>query len=329
MQRAIRAIAGITFQETRKQPTTRLITLIAAVLILLLPVVALYALGSEEQQLKEMGFSSIGLATALIALLGAANTVTREIDNRTMLALLAKPVSRGQVVVGKYIGLMMTVLLTGAILGASLMLAVIGVQATTGGKGMPMWREAANAWYDAQHGIDSSGTTATPVEDGDGEPGDEPRPQTRGGSVQRGDPYTDGDQFSRIVWSAGYVCTMEGPGVLFGTYMILWGTAILCALLVAGSTVLPVAANAVLGLVMFTVGNLMDLIDVALRDAPLLQAGARTLIPNLRLFEISEIQAMGLPLPWDLAVHATLVGLAYIVAWLAIGCLLLERRDVG
>lgn len=324
LPRAVATIAGITFREAGKQPTTWIVTVAAAALVLLLPVVSLFALGQEAAMLKEMGLNTITLATIMVALFGAANVVTREIEGKTLLTLLAKPVSRSQMIVGKYVGLMALTVWVGVILGVCLQIATIGHHIYATPRGSPLW-ERANFEYRQS----AAETAASPALSTPPAP-TEPIGSTDGEARVESDEAKNGaGDFFRIAHGVRIVVATESPAVVLGTYLVLWETAILAAILVAGSTVLPVAANAVLAVVVFIVGHLMDLIEVTLRAVEPIGSIVAVVVPNFRLFEIGETFTRELPLPTDLLIYGTATGAAYTAVALIVGCLLLAHKDLG
>jgi len=111
------AIARNTFFESIRQPVL-LVTLVAAtILIVLSNPLAAYTLEDDQRMFVDIGLSTIFIASAVVAAFIATNVLSREIDNRTVLTVVSKPVARPTFVVGKYLGV------TGAMLIAVLYLA--------------------------------------------------------------------------------------------------------------------------------------------------------------------------------------------------------------
>ncbi len=301
--RALRAIAGITIQETLKQPTTWVLAVVAAVLMLLLPVLSLFAMAHGAALLKEMGLQTIALATIAITLFGAANVVTRELEQRTLLTLLAKPVTRAQLIAGKYLGLVLLNLALGLLLGTLMLGALVVYHATERPGGSPVWESEFLALE---------------------------RETAEEFGVARDEVETD--TFGFLLTVGLRVAWVELGAVAFGIYMALWQMIILAALLVAGSALLAPAANAVLAVVVFLAGHMHDTISLAFAEgeAPAwLAAVLLAPIPNLRLYDIGEVFTREIPLPLELAAWGTLLGALYVTVYLAAGCAILARRDIG
>jgi len=66
---------------------------------------------------KEMGFDAIMLLAVLFAVLAAAMSISEEIEGRTAITLMSKPVSRRQFLIGKYVGTLLAALVITGILG--------------------------------------------------------------------------------------------------------------------------------------------------------------------------------------------------------------------
>ena len=84
--------------------------------------------GQEAKIIVDLGLSSILLFGVFIAIFVGVGLVYKEIERRTLYAILSKPVGRGEFVLGKYLGLCLTLLVNVAIMGVGLSLALIYVK---------------------------------------------------------------------------------------------------------------------------------------------------------------------------------------------------------
>src|SRR5579884_1897407 len=75
--------------------------------------------------LVNLGLSAISIFGLLIAIFIGVSLVWREIDRRTLYNILSKPVARWEFVLGKYLGLLLTLLVNTAIMAAGFYLALI------------------------------------------------------------------------------------------------------------------------------------------------------------------------------------------------------------
>src|SRR5579875_2040613 len=74
--------------------------------------------------LVNLGLSAISIFGLLIAIFIGVSLVWREIDRRTLYNILSKPVARWEFVLGKYLGLLLTLLVNTAIMAAGFYLAL-------------------------------------------------------------------------------------------------------------------------------------------------------------------------------------------------------------
>ena len=104
----IRAIAGITFKEAKRDRVLYLLFFFAALGIVASRVLALLTVGDRIKIIKDVGLASISLFGVLMAILIGRGLVYKEIDKKTIFTLLAKPLHRAEFILGKFLGLVMT-----------------------------------------------------------------------------------------------------------------------------------------------------------------------------------------------------------------------------
>ena len=86
---------------------------------------------SDSQEAKvivDLGLSAMLLFGVFIAIFVGVGLVYKEIDRRTVYAIFAKPVSRGELLVGKYLGLCLTLLVNVLVMGLGVSLALLLVR---------------------------------------------------------------------------------------------------------------------------------------------------------------------------------------------------------
>jgi Cu-processing system permease protein len=91
-------------------------------------VVASLSYVEGDRILQDVGLGSVRLFGVAIAILVGINLIHREVDRRTVYTILSKPLSRGEFLVGKFLGLTLTIWLQMAIMGV----AFVGVSLATG-----------------------------------------------------------------------------------------------------------------------------------------------------------------------------------------------------
>lgn len=120
-------IARNTFREAIRDRV-----LYNLVLFVLLLVGAAILLGdlTDRQEARttiNIGLSAMLVFGAFIAIFVGVGLVSKEIEKRTVFAIFAKPVRRGEFIVGKYLGLCLTLLVNIVIMGAGVSLALVYV----------------------------------------------------------------------------------------------------------------------------------------------------------------------------------------------------------
>ncbi len=100
-----------------------IILIFAIAMVLLTMVVSNWSLNQQAKILKDFGLAAISLFGLLIAMFVGVRTIYQEIERHTIYMLVSKPVSRWQIILGKYLGLVATIFIN--ILAISICLLVI------------------------------------------------------------------------------------------------------------------------------------------------------------------------------------------------------------
>jgi ABC-type transport system involved in multi-copper enzyme maturation permease subunit len=101
------AIAIAALRESLRQPMFWLIFGLAALLMVISIVIPYFTLGDDYKLMKQVNFDAVMLCSALFGLLSASLSVNEEIEGRTAITVISKPVSRRQFFIGKYLGILM------------------------------------------------------------------------------------------------------------------------------------------------------------------------------------------------------------------------------
>ncbi len=123
--RAIRAIAVNTLREALRDRVLYLFLGFAVLLLVSSKLFGMLTVGDEGKVIKDLGLFGVQFFSMLIAVLMSVLLISREVDSRTVYNILAKPVSRWQFLIGKYAGLLATVLVNLALMVALLVLVVL------------------------------------------------------------------------------------------------------------------------------------------------------------------------------------------------------------
>ena len=124
----VSAIARNTFREAVRDRV--LYNLVLFVLLLTGAAVFLGELSAAQEAkiIVDMGLSAMLLFGVFIAVFVGVGLVYKEIERRTLYAIFAKPVGRGEFLLGKYLGLCLTLAVNVAVMGAGVSLAILYVR---------------------------------------------------------------------------------------------------------------------------------------------------------------------------------------------------------
>ena len=87
--------------------------------------------GQDLKIIKDLGLATIEIAGALMTIFIGVGLVAREIDRRSIFALLAKPLPRWEFIAGKYLGLCGTLFVNVLIMGVGVSLALLYVKGSS------------------------------------------------------------------------------------------------------------------------------------------------------------------------------------------------------
>jgi ABC-type transport system involved in multi-copper enzyme maturation permease subunit len=121
-------IARNTFREAVRDRV--LYNLVLFVLILITGAIFLGELSSAQETkiIIDMGLSAMLLFGVFIAIFVGVGLVYKEIERRTIYAIFSKPVSRAEFLIGKYLGLCLTLLVNVVVMGIGVSLALVYVR---------------------------------------------------------------------------------------------------------------------------------------------------------------------------------------------------------
>lgn len=128
--RRIGTIAGNTFIESLRQKVFNFLLLVALALIASGLFFRQFSFSEQFKFVKDTGLGFMAFFGALIAIVGTAQLLPTEMENRTIYTLLAKPVRRVEFLLGKYVGslllLFVSLVLMSLMFGAELMIMEAG-----------------------------------------------------------------------------------------------------------------------------------------------------------------------------------------------------------
>ncbi len=117
-------IARNTFVETLRQPIYAILIFAALLLLILSPSLTMYTMDDDNKLLRELGLSTLFLTSLFIAIFSACGAVAEEIENKTVLTVLTKPVQRPIFIIAKFLGVGAAVALAHFICTIALLMAI-------------------------------------------------------------------------------------------------------------------------------------------------------------------------------------------------------------
>ena len=107
--RAVTAIARVTFREALRDRVLYLFLGFAIVLLAVSKLFGMLTVGDEGKVIEDLGLAGIQFFSMLIAVMMSVLLISREVERRTVYTVLTTPVRRWQFLLGKYLGLLLTV----------------------------------------------------------------------------------------------------------------------------------------------------------------------------------------------------------------------------
>ena len=133
-------IARTVFLEVIRDRILSLVALFALLMVMAAVLLPEVAAGAEDKILLDLGLAGIHLLSVIVAVFVGTGLINREIEKRTVLVLIAKPVSRAAFIVGKHLGLTAVLAVLIAALGIIFMavLTAHGVAFPVGSVGLAL-----------------------------------------------------------------------------------------------------------------------------------------------------------------------------------------------
>lgn len=112
------AIAQSAFREGVRQPMFWLLLAFGFTALTVSPYIPYFTFGEDHIMVKELGYDTLMLVATVFGALAASTSITEEIEGRTAVTLMSKPVSRRQFLLGKYVGILLAAGLMFGLLGS-------------------------------------------------------------------------------------------------------------------------------------------------------------------------------------------------------------------
>ena len=310
-----------TFIETLRQPVYAVIIIAALFLLFISPSLTMYTMSDDNKLLREMGLSTLFLASLFIAIFSASGAVAKEIENKTIVTVLSKPVKRPTFIIAKFFGVAAAVVLAHYICTVALLMAIRhGVLETA--SDTPDWTVLSTA------GVAVALTF----------------------SLSAFFNYAYDWRFSSTaIVLAGIFATLSivflyfidrnwqfnprenGINTLdvYGSVLLLLAAIIIVALAVALSARfnIMVTLSACVGI--FLLGLISDYTFGRFAETRIWAKVGRFLVPNLQIFWISDAIYEGSAVPLKYIIISASYALCYTTAILLLAIALFQRRQIG
>jgi Cu-processing system permease protein len=316
------AIALNTFREAIRNRLFATLLLMTVAMLVVVAAFSSASLHEEERLVKDMGLFLTSTLSVVIAIFVGVNLVYKEIERKTIYTVAPKPIHRAQFLVGKYVGMGMTLAVQVLFLGAALA-AVYG--GATGQEGQAVtFVLILLGWAAADFLAQAVG--ARPFE---GREGDTSRTWDR---VRRG---LAAAAVLALVLFTGVTMPKEMLQALFLVYvevMVVTAVALvfssfsspfLSGFLTFGVFLLGRFADRLAALSLQQPGE----VDPVLERVEVLVHSVAKVVPDLTLYNLTPYVVYHHPVSWSYLAQSTLYGATYAAIALIIASYMFSRRD--
>lgn len=105
VQSRVASIAANGFREVIRDRILYFIGFFALLMVLALRILPDISVGTDEKILLDLSLGAVGLLSAIVAIFVGTGLINKEIEKRTVLVLIPKPISRAELMIGKHLGL--------------------------------------------------------------------------------------------------------------------------------------------------------------------------------------------------------------------------------
>lgn len=316
------SIAANTFLETIRQPLYGVILLVTALMFILNLGLAGFTLEDDDKLLLDLGLATLLLSGLFLSVFSATGVLSREIENKTILTVLSKPVSRPTLIAGKYFGLM-SALAVAMYLAFLMFLLTIRHQVLQnssdpwdmpviifgfGALGLSL---AIGAFANFISGKEFASTTLAYFV-----------PLLSLGTLLTGfwNKTWEPQAFGEGIWSINIVWA----GVL-----VLMAVTILAAIALAASTRLNQIMTLLVCVLVTMMGLISDFVLGQHADDSALANVLYKIIPNLGFFSAVDAVTSDMLIPITYVAMAAAYTTLFVLAALLVGVALFQRREVG
>ena len=141
--RVIRCIATNVFRESVRDKVLYNLVFFAVMLMAVSYLLGQLTAGQDIKIIKDLGLAAMSICGLFIAVFIGIGLVSKEVERRSIYSLLSKPIRRQEFIVGKYLGLVLTLLVNIVVMTIAYY-TVLGYMAwMAGGWFLPGWEAPA------------------------------------------------------------------------------------------------------------------------------------------------------------------------------------------
>jgi len=128
--RAIVLVAGAVFKESVRDRVPYGMVLFGVLMMAASYLISQLTAGQDLKIIKDLGLASLSVFGLLIAVFIGIGLVSKEVERKSVFGLLSKPLSRAQFLLGKYLGLVLTLVVNLTVMTAALFVVLAYMDAT-------------------------------------------------------------------------------------------------------------------------------------------------------------------------------------------------------
>jgi ABC-type transport system involved in multi-copper enzyme maturation permease subunit len=314
-------IATNTFIETLRQPVYAVIIATALLLFVISPSLSMYTMDDDNKLLREIGLSTLFLTSLFIAIFSASGAVSVEMENKTILTVLTKPVQRPIFIIAKFLGVIAAVALAHFLCTVGLLMTIRhGVLSTASDShDLTVIGSAAvvlvvtvllSAFFNFAYDWKFT-STAVVIS------------SILAAFVLVFLALIDRD------WKFDPAKNGMNRLDLYGSILLFFAAVIIAALAVTISARFNIVVTLSACIGVFLLGLISDYVFGRFADVYLWARIGRYLVPNLQVFWISDAIYEGSVVPFKYILITASYALCYTAGILALAVALFQRRQVG
>ncbi|WP_372366473.1 ABC transporter permease [Candidatus Uabimicrobium sp. HlEnr_7] len=310
-----------TLSEAIRQPIYLIILLCGIFAVLASPYYTLFALLENDKLIKDMGMATLLVIGVLVSAFTASSVVHREIENNTLITVISKPISRPEFLVGKFIGVLLCVVIMEYLLG-SMLLHVVRTKIT----------EAAYSQTDYPVLIGYSSAILFSFF------------LSAYGNFFYNKPFTSSVVNNLLVsftgiffllcfvnnrWETQPLTTNLDLQLIIAILLVIMATALICATAVTASTRLSTGSTFAVCMAFFLLGLFSDYVFGQYTTTSKISSIMYNIIPNLQMYWVIDIILDEKDVPLSYVYQVFGYTLLFLMAILSLAMALFQNRETN